>query len=137
MINVLENGFILLMEEKICFHLNKIVSVRNVGCFSVNLFINKIRLFNIKIAYNDFFSLIYFKHKRVGEKVGKKVGEKNNVNSNVLITLMRNSQIFMVKISRRMVLLLKNIEVNIKKFKCKGILNRIMSAKGGYWSILK
>mgnify|MGYP000422964371 CR=1 FL=1 len=88
---------------------------------------------------------------RVGEKVGEKVGENtacNGHNSGAsiasitenqekILAIMRNEpNISASKISEKVGLSLRNVEVNIRKLKAAGLLARKGAARGGYWVVL-
>ena len=71
------------------------------------------------------------------DKVGDKVGDNLTVNQNQILQniiadqyITANELAAIVKISKR------KIEENISKLKQKGIIQRIGSAKGGYWQII-
>lgn len=95
------------------------------------------------------------RNKRIGEKIGEKIGDRvgentgyNGDNSGAsiasitenqgkILAIMRNEpNISASKISEKVGLSLRNVEVNIRKLKAAGLLARKGAARGGYWVVL-
>jgi len=76
-----------------------------------------------------------FKRKEL-EKVGEKVSEKVTKSQHLILKFMsENPTISIVQLSKKVGIAEKNIEVNIKKLKQAGILERIGPARGGHWEV--
>jgi len=76
--------------------------------------------------------------KQLEEKVGEKVGE--NLTENQLIILeniANNPRLSAKKLSDIVGISSRKVEENIKKLKDLKILERVGSAKGGYWKIIE
>lgn len=88
-------------------------------------------------VYSDKEDLLFKKvGDRVGDRVGDKVGEKLTDNQRKIITaISANKKISTAELSKVVGIANKNIETNVKKLKELGLLNRIGSAKGGYWEV--
>lgn len=75
---------------------------------------------------------------RVGKKVGDRVGDNLTDNQNKILEQMRlNPKISAKDLSKIVGIASRNIEENIKKLKDMDVIQRIGSAKGGYWELLK
>ena len=71
---------------------------------------------------------------KVGDRVGDRVGDKLSSNQKLIIEYMEEDPFISAKkIAEKIGISLRKIETNIQKLKKMGLLNRIGSAKGGYW----
>lgn len=66
------------------------------------------------------------------------MGEKLTDNQNEIINLIRkNQKISIVEIAERIEMAEKNVEINLRKLKNKGVIKRVGPDKGGYWEVIK
>jgi predicted HTH transcriptional regulator len=73
-----------------------------------------------------------------GEKVGEKVGERITENQKLILGhISENPYTSSAELSVIVGISSRKIETNISKLKAKGLLERIGSAKGGYWKVKK
>ena len=74
---------------------------------------------------------------RVGEKVGDRVGEKLTENQKKIIeNILHTPKISARELSGIVGISQRKIEQNISRLKNSGLLNRVGSAKGGYWEVI-
>lgn len=91
------------------------------------------------------------RNKRIGEKVGERVGENtacNGHNSGASIASITENQekilaimrhkptVSAYEIGEKIGLSLRNVEMNIRKLKAAGLIERKGAARGGYWVVL-
>lgn len=70
----------------------------------------------------------------IPERVGERLTENQSL---ILKHISENPHIPIVNLSKKIGITTKNIEVNIKKLKEKGLLRRTGPAKGGHWEVLE
>jgi ATP-dependent DNA helicase RecG len=71
------------------------------------------------------------------EKVGEKVGENITLNQEkILEFILSNNKITAHELSKRIEMSQRKIEVNLRKLKTAGLIQRIGPAKGGYWKLV-
>jgi len=91
-----------------------------------------------KFEFTKFFTVTFKRPKTTPERVGEKVGEKVGENQRLILEyFFKDKFISIVELSKKIGIAPKNIEENIKKLKKKGLIERIGSARGGYWKIIK
>ena len=88
----------------------------------------------------SFFETTFYIHnvfKKSREKVGGKVGENLTENQKSILQAMRETPYISAKeIAKIIDISDRKVETNIAKLKRRGLLNRVGSAKGGYWEVL-
>jgi ATP-dependent DNA helicase RecG len=88
--------------------------------------------------YGGGLQITFLNKEKVTEKVTKKVTEKVTENQKaILIILKDNPYCTTSKLSNKIGISQRKIKENIRKLKESGILERIGSARGGYWKVLK
>jgi len=95
-----------------------------------------------KFEFTNFFTVIFKRPKTtpktVGKRVGEKVGERVSENQRLILEyFFKNKFISIIELSKKIGIAPKNIEENIKKLKKKGLIERVGSARGGHWKIIK
>jgi len=93
----------------------------------------------LEFEFSDSFWINILSNK-TGEKssvrLGEKVGESSVKSSVKIIELIKeNNEITIPEIAERTNLTTRAVEKNISKLKQKGLLERVGSAKGGYWEV--
>ena len=83
---------------------------------------------SVEFYYNNFFIVTFTRTKKLGEKLGE-----NEIK--ILKLIEDNKHITTKELSEHIKISTTAIDNNISKLKKKGILERIGSAKGGYWKI--
>ena len=88
-------------------------------------------------AFSDAFSglMVTFKKskKKTSEKTSGKMSEKTS--EKILILIKENKNITIAELAKKVGVTNRSIERNIQKLKKEKILQRIGSARGGYWKV--
>ena len=79
---------------------------------------------------------------KVGEKVGERVGEKNAPSltenqARIRSLMIEDPSISAKKVAEHIGISLRKVEVNIRKLRDLAIIERVGSARGGHWNVLK
>lgn len=80
----------------------------------------------------NWFSVVFKRPKKVGEKVGEKITENQE---KIMVLMKKSPSISSKAMAEKVGISSRKIEVNIKKLKQMNAIERVGSAKGGYWKV--